>query len=112
MANFTLINTIFNGQQKRIIALEIVSSTVKTENSSFISNTGGVVIAKQSTTTFINCKLNGNRAKYSGAIYGDICSNISVTYSMFYLNSAERHGGAIFVQLLPNVVRKCKLSIL
>ena len=35
VANFTLINTIFNGQQKGIIALELVGSTVKTENKFF-----------------------------------------------------------------------------
>ena len=109
VANFTLINTIFYGQQK---ALKLVSSTVKTENSSFISNSGGAVIVKQSTATFINCKFNGNQANNGGAIYGDVCNNISIAHSVFYLNSAASHGGAIFAQSSPNVVRRCMLSIL
>ena len=95
--NFTLINTIFDGQQKKT-ALMLVKSIVKTENSSFTSNIGGAVIAEQSTATILNCTFYENHANYStgGAINGHNCSNISVAYSTFYLNSAEDDcGGAV-----------------
>ena len=88
VTNLTLINTIFDGQQKQVIALKLVNSTVKTEKSFFISNSGGAVIVTQSTATFINCNFNGNHAQCGGAIYGDISSNISIINSTFYCNSA------------------------
>ena len=95
--NFTLINTIFDGQRKKHheSALELVNSTVKVK-SSFISNIGGAVSVNQSNATFLNCDFNGNHAVLGGAIHGDLSSNISITNSTFYNNTAERSGGAIF----------------
>ena len=110
--DFTLINFVFDGQHKyRRKALELVTSIVKTENSSFISNIGGAVNVIQSTATFLNSNFNKNHAPSGGALCGHICSNISVAYSTFYLNSADENGGAIFAQS-STAVRKCMLSIL
>ena len=117
VADFTLNNTIFDGQKTLVgTALELINSTLKAERSSFIfnkhqmlfaieklngtvlfhANIGGAVIVNQSTASFLNCNFDGNRAEYGGAIYGDLTSNISIASSTFNHNSASRYGGAIF----------------
>ena len=98
--NFTLINTIFDGQQKQGIgtALELVNSSLLAERSSFVSNiNGSAVVVNGSTATFLNCNFEGNHAKLGGAIYGNLSDNVNITNSTFYGNSAEQCGGAIFV---------------
>ena len=103
MMDFTLINTIFDGQQKKHLgtALELVNCTLKAERSSFVSNIiGGAMIANKSTAAFLNCKFEDNRAEFGGAIYGNLSSNISIANSTLNHNSASECGGAIFVGAL------------
>ena len=98
--NFTLINTIFDGQQKPGIgtALELINSSLLAKRSSFISNiNGGAVVVNGSTATFLNCNFEGNCAKFGGAIYGNLSSNISISNSTLNQNYAVEYGGAIFI---------------
>lgn len=74
---FTLINTVFDGQQRESQylgrALELVNSSLKADCSSFIFNiNGGAVIINESTATFLNCNFEGNHAKFGGAIYNSL----------------------------------------
>ena len=116
--DFTLVNTIFDGQQKEDLgtALELVNSSLKAERTSFVSNViGGAVVVNESTTTFLNCNFEGNHAEFGGAIHGNLSSNVSITNSTFYRNSAERCGGAIFVGSLAfqsNDSRRGMLTVL
>ena len=117
--DFTLINTIFDGQQKKDLgtALELVNSSLKAERTSFVSNViGGAVIVSESTATFLNCKFEGNHAELGGAIYGNLSSNISIANSTFDHNSAAKYGGAIYTGTLAienydNDIRYGVLSI-
>ena len=99
---FTLVNALFDGQQKKNQylrrALELVNSTLKAEKSSFVSNIdGGAVIVNRSTATFLNCIFEGNHAEFGGAIYGKLSSNISISKSALDHNSAAKYGGAISI---------------
>jgi predicted outer membrane repeat protein len=105
VVNFSLINTIFDGQQKEDIgrALELVNSSLLAERSSFVSNIdGGAVVVNGSNATFLNCNFEGNHADYGGAIYGNLLSNISIINSTLYDNSATEYGGAISIGALTN----------
>ena len=102
--NFSLINITFDGQRKKRTgtALELV-------------NICGAVVVKQCNAIFLNCNFNRNHAKYGGAIYGDLTSNISIVNSTFYNNTAEESGGAIFAgsfTVQDNVTESGMLSII
>ena len=102
--DFTLVNTIFDGQRKKDqylgTAIELVNSSLKVERSSFVSNSGSAVIVNESTATFLNCNFEGNHAEFGGAIYGTLLSNISIANSTFNHNYAAKYGGAIFIGVL------------
>ena len=73
------------------------------------------MVVNESTTTFLNCNFEGNHAEFGGAIHGNLSSNVSITNSTFYRNSAERCGGAIFVGSLAfqsNDSRRDMLTVL
>ena len=101
--NFTLVNTIFDGQMEKVI-----------NSSTNISNFGSAVIVSQSTVTFLNCTFNGNYAKVGGAINGDLSSSIYISNSTFYHNIADSCGGAIFAgskTVQDNVSKSVTISI-
>jgi hypothetical protein len=67
------------------------------ERSSFVSNIdGGAVVVNGSNATFLICNFEGNRADFGGTIYGNLPSNVNITNTTIYDNSAKRCGGAIF----------------
>ena len=108
VTNFTLNNTVFDGQSENN-CLGRVHISIKQKRNSDIGIDSALQVS-QATAIIRNCTFYRNHARENGgAICGDISSNISTFNSIFYCNSAW-YGGAIFVGS-SNVARNGTLSI-
>lgn len=95
-------------------ALEILSSNIKITNTSFISNTGGsrqlcslprdssyrqsggAIVAKQSSIFLSDSMFDENYAEVGGAIFVDLHSKIVIVNTVFQRNRSDRAGGAVY----------------
>ena len=116
---FRLENSIFLGQKESETALEVIETSIKIVNSSFLFNTvgtfrgpigvlkysnwadgplvyayvGGAIIANQSNVTIKKSTFLGNRAEIGGAIFATQSSSIMMINSMFMENSVADYFG-------------------
>ena len=123
----TIENSTFTGQKRQSngTALELVATTATIVKCLFTENTngsyrkvpyypylwvGGAIIATDSNILIDGSTFEGNRAEAGGAIFGDLCSNMTIMNSTFIKNHAtcyrsdgctgsyiNTNGGALFI---------------
>ena len=103
----------FKNQRNSGTALELIGTTAKIINSTFISNescvifdaenscnrdgfVGGALIATNSTINIIQNRFEGYEANFGGAIFAEQRSTIEMSGNAFVNNNAIHHGGVLY----------------
>lgn len=121
--------SMFLGQKSNGIALAVVKTIAKIENSFFVSNTagtyrgyigsngtkiygyvGGAIIANQSNVDIQESKFQWNSAEVGGAIFATNNSNITIINSVFADNHVMLLGGVIVMEYGKLSIYKSQFS--
>ena len=76
-----------SGSNVNILRSQFLSNTAGTFRS-FSSSVGGALVISNSTVMIDNCLFENNKAKFGGAIFSEMQSNITVLTTMFVSNHA------------------------